>query len=341
MSDAVAAVRDLQIAEDEVYAEFVKRDWCDGLPIVPPTPERVSAMLGGADASRVLGIMPPLWREASVGKLAVNAVMAGCDPAYFPVIVAAVRALLEPAFNLYGVQATTHPVAPLLVVSGPVAGAIGMHAGSGLFGPGFRANATIGRALRLILMNVGGGWPGRHDMATQGSPAKFSFAIAEREDASPWPPLHVRLGFKAEQSVVTLFGGEAPHNVNDHVATTAAGVLNNVADVAATLGSNVGWYMAQSQLLVVLGPEHAATVAADGFSVADVQRFVFEHARIPLGRLKLGGMWGMHDWPLWMQKVTDEAALLPMVPAPEDVYVLVGGEALRRRLEVQNLKRHW
>ena len=325
MSDAVAAVRDLQIAEDEVYAEFVKRDWCDGLPIVPPTRERVSAMLGGVDGSRVLGIMPPLWREASVGKLAVNAVMAGCDPAYFPVIVAAVRALLEPAFNLYGVQATTHPVAPLLVVSGPVAGAIGMHAGSGLFGPGFRANATIGRALRLILMNVGGGWPGRHDMATQGSPAKFSFAIAEREDASPWPPLHVRLGFKAEQSVVTLFGGEAPHNVNVHVATTAAGVLNNVADVAATLGSNVGWYMAQSQLLVVLGPEHAATVAADGFSVADVQRFVFEHARLPLGRLKLGGMWGMHDWPLWMQKVTDEAALLPMVPAPEDVYVMVGG----------------
>ncbi len=103
-----------------------------------------------------------------------------------------------------------------------------------------------------------------------------------------------------------MYGGEAPHNVNDHVATTAAGVLNNVADVATTLGSNVGWYFSQSQLLVVLGPEHAATVAADGFSRADVQRFVFEHARLPLGRLKLGGMWGIHDWPLWMQKVTDE-----------------------------------
>jgi hypothetical protein len=250
--------------------------------------------------------------------------------------VAAVRALLEPAFNLYGVQATTHPGAPLLVVSGPVAGAIGMHAGSGLFGPGFRANATIGRALRLILMNVGGGWPGRHDMATQGSPAKFSFAIAEREDISPWPPLHVRLGFQAEQSVVTLFGGEAPHNVNDHVATTAAGILNNVADVAATLGSNVGWYMAQSQLLVVLGPEHAATVSADGFGVADVQRFVFEHARIPLGRLKLGGMWGMHDWPQWMQKVTDDSARLPRVPAVDDVYVMVGGGSGKHSCVVPN-----
>jgi hypothetical protein len=185
-------------------------------------------------------------------------------------------------------------------------------------------------------MNVGGGWPGRHDMATQGSPAKFSYAIAEREDATPWPPLSVRLGFAAGQSVVTVFGGEAPHNVNDHVSTTAAGILNNVSDVAATLGSNVGWYMAQSQLLVVLGPEHAQTIAADGFSAADVQRFVFEHARLPLARLKLGGMWGMHDWPLWMQKVTDEQALLPMVPAPEDIYVMVAGGSGKHSCVVPN-----
>ena len=118
-------------------------------------------------------------------------------------------------------------------------------------------------------------------MATQGSPAKFSYAIAERDDVSPWEPLHVGLGFAPEESVVTVYGGEAPHNVNDHVSTTAPGILNNVADVAATLGSNVGWYMNQSQLLVVLGPEHAATIAADGLTKSDVQRFVFEHARIP------------------------------------------------------------
>jgi len=331
-------VRELQLAEEDVYPEFVKRDWCDGLPIVPPTPERVRAMIATADEdpARVLGVMPPLWREASIEKLAVNAVMAGCAPAYFPVIVAAVKAILEPAFNLYGVQATTHPVAPLLIVSGPVAGAIGMHAGSGLFGPGFRANATIGRAMRLILMNVGGAWPGRHDMATQGSPAKFSYAIAERQEGAPWPPLRVRLGFRPEQSIVTVFGGEAPHNVNDHVSTTAAGILNNVSDVAATLGSNVGWYMAQSQLLVVLGPEHAETIAADGLSASDVQRFVFEHARLPLGRLKLGGMWGMHDWPLWMQKVTDEQALLPMVPSPEDIYVMVAGGSGKHSCVVPN-----
>lgn len=338
MPDPASAVREVQLPEEDVYAEFVRREWCDGLPIVPPTPDRVRAMVaaGGEDPARVLGFMPPLWREASVEKLAVNAVMAGCEPAVFPVIVAAVTAMLEPAFNLYGVQATTHPVAPLVIVSGPAARAIGMHAGSGCFGPGFRANATIGRAIRLILMNVGGGWPGRHDMATQGSPAKFSYAIAEREDVTPWPPLSVRLGFAPQQSVVTVFGGEAPHNVNDHVSTTAAGILNNVSDVAATLGSNVGWYMAQSQLLIVLGPEHAQTVAADGFSAADVQRFVFEHARLPLARLKLGGMWGMHDWPTWMQKVTDEQALLPMVPSPDDIYVMVAGGSGKHSCVVPN-----
>ena len=321
------ALRQLELDERDVYAEFVERQWCDGLPIVPPTPDRVRAMLAGAgaDPAESLGLMPPLWRDCTLEKLAVNAVMAGADPSYFPIIVTAVEALLDPAFNLYGVQATTHPVAPLVIVNGPIARSVGLHSGAGLFGPGFRANATIGRAIRLILMNVGGGWPGRHDMATQGSPAKFSFAIAEAEDASPWPPLATALGFAAGQDVVTVYGGEAPHNVNDHVSTGAAGILNNVSDTAATLGSNVGWYFSQSQLLVVLGPEHAATVAADGFARIDVQRFVFEHARLPLGRLKRGGMYGIHDWPLWMQKVTDEAQPLPQVPTADDVLVLVGG----------------
>src|SRR2546428_5660489 len=202
---------------EALLAAFCEREWCDGLPVVPPTEERVRAMLGEALAERSLGAMPPLWRQATLEKLAVNAVMAGCEPAYFPVVVAAVEAMLEPAFNLYGVQATTHPVAPLLIVHGPIARELGVHAGSGCFGPGFRANATIGRAIRLILMNLGGAWPGRYDMATQGSPAKFTYCIAEREDASPWGPL------RAGESAVTVFGGEAPHNVNDHVSTGAAG----------------------------------------------------------------------------------------------------------------------
>ena len=235
--------------------------------------------------------------RGTLEKLAVNAVMAGCEPACFPIVLAAVEAMLDPAFNLYGVQATTHPVAPLLIVSGPYGRRVGVHGGSGCFGPGFRANATIGRAVRLILLNVGGAWPGRHDMATQGSPAKFSYCIAENVEASPWEPLH-------GGDVVTVYGGEPPHNVNDHVSTTAAGILTTIADTAVSLGSNVGWYFAQGQLLVVLGPEHARTIAGDGLGRRDVQQFVFETARQPLGHMKLGGMWGMHDWPAWLNPAT-------------------------------------
>jgi hypothetical protein len=324
-----ARVLEVEDSPEALLEAFLEREWCDGLPIVPPTEERVAAMLGGADPARSLGPLPPLWREATLEAVAVNAVMAGCRPEYFPVVVAAVEAVLDPGFNLYGVQATTHPVGPLVVVHGPYGRRIGVHAGSGCFGPGFRANATIGRALRLVLMTVGGGWPGRHDMATQGSPAKFAYCIGEHADASPWGPM-------VEGDAVTVYGGEGPHNVNDHVSTTAAGVLTTIARTAVTIGSNVGWYFSQSQLMVVLGPEHARTVAADGLSRADVQRFVHETARLPLRELRLGGMWGMQDWPAWMQAIRDDEAMLPRVPSPEDVYVLVAGGAGKHSCVVPN-----
>jgi hypothetical protein len=314
---------------EALLAAFVEREWCDGLPIVPPTADRVRRMLDGLDPTESLGPMPPLWRQATLEKLAVNAVMAGCEPAYFPIIVTAVEAMLDPAFNLYGVQATTHPVAPLVMVNGPYGRRIGIQAGSGCFGPGFRANATIGRAIRLVLMNVGGAWPGRHDMATHGSPAKFSYVIAENEERNPWGPLH-------QGDVVTVYGGEGPHNVNDHVSTTAAGILATVADTAVSLGSNVGWFLAQSQLLVALGPEHAETVHGDGFSKQDVQRYLFEHARLPLRTLRLGGMWGIQDWPPWMTAVTDDAALMPQVPSPDDVFVVVAGGPGKHSVVVPN-----
>ncbi|HEV8309469.1 MAG TPA: hypothetical protein VGW35_17550 [Methylomirabilota bacterium] len=317
---------ELEDSLEAVQAHFLERGWTDGLPIVPPTPERVAAMLGGiaAEPDLVLGKIPPLWGEATLEKVAINAVMAGCRPAALPVLVAALEAMIEPPFNLYGVQATTHPVAPLLIVNGPAAARLGMHAGSGLFGPGSSANPTLGRALRLCLWNLGGGRPGAGDMATQGSPAKYSYAIAEREEASPWGPLHASLGFDPDQSVVTVFGGEGPHNVNDHVSQRAANLLGVIADTASTLGSNVGWYLTQSQLLVVLGPEHAATIAADGFSRVDVQRYLYEHARRSLRRLRLGGMWGIQDWPAWMATVDDEARL-PIVPGPDDILIMVAG----------------
>jgi len=306
---------------------FRSRRWTDGLPIVPPTEARVLAMLRGVqdDPARSLGRVPPLWAEATVEKVAINAVMAGCEPAYLPVLLAAMDALCDPAFNLYSIQATTHPVAPLLVVNGPIVREIGLNSGAGVFGPGWQANATIGRAIRLILMNVGGAWPGEGDMATQGQPGKYSYCIAENQAESPWEPLHVERGFDPAESVVTVFGGEAPHNVNDHVSQTAGAVLGVVAQSMATLGSNAKWILQDSSYLVALGPEHAATIAGDGFTKADVQRFLYETARLPLREFQRGGMWGMHDWPRWMQAVTDPEARLPIVADPEAMLVLVAG----------------
>ena len=187
-------------AWDEIDTHYQERGWTDGLPIVPPTERRVHELLKQTprDPREVVGVLPPRQGEATVEKIAVNAVMAGCRPEYFPVVLAAIEALADPLFNLDSVQATTHPVATLLVVNGPITRAIGLQAGYGSFGQGFRANLTIGRAVRLVLMNVGGGLPGSGDRATQGTPAKIAYCVAENEAESPWEPLHVEAGLPAD-----------------------------------------------------------------------------------------------------------------------------------------------
>lgn len=278
-ADRIEIAADWQAVQDLIEA----RQWGDGLPVTPPTPEAVAAMLRGTtrDPQERLGKVPPRWGVATVETVAINAVMAGCRPEYLPVVLAGVEAMLAEEFNLYGLQATTHPIAPLLLVNGPVRKQIGLHSGAGAFGPGFRPNATIGRALRLVLLNIGGARPGVLDRATQGSPAKYSYCVAENEEESPWEPYHVSLGFDPEQSVVTVLGGEPPHNVNNHECTTGQGILKSVAGTAADPGSNNMLYWA-GEVMVLFGPEHAYTVARDGYSRRDVQRFVFEHARLPL-----------------------------------------------------------
>lgn len=314
-------------SDEAVNQLFRAQRWSDGLPIVAPTEERVRAMVAasGLAPDQVLGRVAPSWNEATVEKVAVNAVMAGCDPAFMPVVVAAIEAATDPLFNLYSVQATTHPVAPLVVVNGPIASAIGMNKSSGVFGPGWHANATIGRAIRLVLLNLGEAWPGEGDMSTQGQPSKYSYCIAENEAVSPWEPLHVERGFAAGDSVVTVFGGESPHNINDHVSTTPGGVLGNVSDAMGTIGTNAKWYLAESYFLVVFGPEHAATVARDGLTKADVKRVLYETARRSLRDLKRGGMWTMEDWPRWMKAITDEDVRLPSVPDVDHILVMVAG----------------
>jgi hypothetical protein len=316
-----------------------ERGWTDGLPVIPPTPDRVRAMLEAVHLDPQHQVATIAHRAVAVTaeKVAINAVMAGCAPAFMPVVVAAVEAMCDPAFNLYSVQATTHPVAPLVIVNGPIVARIGMNAGSGVYGPGYHANATIGRAVRLVLLNIGGGWPGEGDMSTQGQPSKYSYCIAENETANPWEPLHVERGFRADDSVVTVYGGEAPHNVNDHVSTTAAGVLGVIADGMAGLGGNNKWYLKESECTIVLGPEHAATIHRDGLTKADVKRVLYETARRSLRDLKRGGMWTMHDWPRWMLAIADDEARLPVVPAPESILVVVAGGPGKHSSIIPNL----
>ncbi|HEX5816846.1 MAG TPA: hypothetical protein VF010_16065 [Methylomirabilota bacterium] len=319
-----AATFDFAGGYDEIDAHYQERGWTDGLPIVPPTEARVHAFLAetNRDAREVVGVLPPRQGEATVEKLAVNAVMAGCRPEYFPVILAAIEALADPLFNLDSVQATTHPVAPLLVVNGPIAREIGLNAGYNAFGQGTRANVTIGRAVRLVLMNVGGGLPGAGDRATQGSPAKIAYCVAENEAESPWEPLHVEAGLARDVSTVTVFGCEGPHNIQDHYSNTGLGVLRTVAGAMGQAGSNN--LLGRGWPLLSLGPEHAATIARDGYSKRQVKEFLFEHARFPLGRL--GAEYRRYQ--VERQHVADaDDTMVPIVRAAEDISVIVVGGA--------------
>ncbi len=295
------------------------RGWSDGLPVVAPTAERVDAMVqaSGRSAAESLGPMPPRQGDATIEAQAVNAVMAGARPAYFPVIVAAVEAMLEPAFNLYAVQATTHPCSPLVIVNGPVAAAIGLNSRYGAFGPGVRANATIGRAVRLILHNVGGGVPGVLDRATQGQPSKYSFCVAENEAESPWDPLHVERGFDPSQSTVTVVGCESPHNINDHVSAEAPGILATVTASMANMGANNSYL--HGEPVLALGPEHAAILAAGGLSKDDIRRHLFDNARIPREVWSRGGMADMGQ-----DRFPDQDAI-PVMSDPASLIVIVLG----------------
>jgi len=268
----------------EFQSFMMERGWGDGLPMIPATAERVAAMLRGTrrPADDLVAVLPPRLGRVTVERVAVNAVLAGAGPEHLPVILAAVEAVAQPAFNLQAVQTTTHPCSPLIIVNGPMAGRLGINAAGNALGQGHRANAVIGRALRLVLQNVGGARPGREDRATQGHPGKYSYCIAEHEAASPWEPLSVERGFPRETSTVTVCASEGPHNINDHGSATPEGILTTVAGTAATVGSN-NIYLG-GEPLVVLGPEHAATVAGGGWSKADFKRALWERARVPLSR---------------------------------------------------------
>jgi len=317
--------------EDDFDAvnELVRgRGWGDGLPVVPPTSSRVERMLAYCYRpwNEPVAKIAPRYGEATPLRLAANAVMAGCRPEYFPLLVAAVEAMCEEPFNLYGIQATTHLCAPLVIVNGPVAKELDINSGHNAFGPGWQANATIGRAIRLALVNIGGAIPALGDMSTFGAPSKYSYLVAENEEASPWEPLHVERGLPREASAVTVIGAECPHNVNDHESITAEGILTTIAGTMLATGTNDVYYHAQP--LIVMGPEHAKTVAGGGMTKADAKRFLHEHAHLPMRRFSKENI-ERRLRVTWKERLgaADLDAPVHMVQRPEDILIAVIGGA--------------
>ena len=323
----LATRHSLSDAEDPIQFCY-DQGWTDGLPVVPPTPERVAAMLAGTTLApaTMLAKIPPSWAGATVEKIAVNAVLAGCLPAYMPVIIAAVKAMTDPALNLNGMQCSTHLSTPLVIVNGPARLELGMNSGSNVFGQGNRANATIGRAIKLILTNIGRAIPGVTDKATLGQPGKYTYCIAENEEQSPWDPLHVERGFRREQSTVTIFGCEAPHNVNNQASQNAFDLAFTIAATMATLGKTM--FYAQGEVMVVLCPSHAETIAQDGWSKQHFKEYLYEKARKPVGLVKLGGLYGRevkrNFWPRWVNR-DDDNEMVPIVRRASEITVVVAG----------------
>ncbi|MBW1695472.1 MAG: hypothetical protein JRH18_02415 [Deltaproteobacteria bacterium] len=304
---------------------FYHRGWTDGLPIIPPAKDRVNRMVEhcGFDENTLIGNLPPAGGAATVKKIAINAVMAGCMPEHMPVLIAAVKAMVQEKFNLYAIQTTTHPAAVLTLINGPLGRELDFNCRYNAMGQGSLGNATIGRAIRLILVNIGGASPGVLDRSTQGSPAKYSYCFSENEEENPWEPFHVERGFSSTTSTVTVMGAEGPHNVNDHGGENAEEILLTVAGVLASPGINNVYLSGEP--LILLGPEHAAIIARDGFSKKEIKQFLFEKAKVPLTWISEGNLkWFKRHNPNRFSGLSTDAAV-PIVDSPDEIIVVVAG----------------
>jgi hypothetical protein len=318
-------------AETDLVEWYFQRGWTDGLPVVPPTRGRVDefvAALGG-EPHLVECKVPPRHGSLTREVLAINMIMAGCKPEYAPVVRAAMSALTAKAFNLNGVQATTHMAAPLLIVNGPIARTIGMNGDCNAFGSGNRANATIGRALRLVLLNVGGGRPGDLDKSTLGHPGKYTYCVAENEAASPWAPYHVEKGFGADNSTVFVLAAEPPHSVTNHVANDPEGILDSICSAMSTIANNNA--VSSGHCAVIIGSEHARTIAGKGWTRHDVRSYLHMNAYNLFSELTFNERYGKiynRNLPRWYKR--EQGSRIPVVPDPDHIHLfVVGGEAGR------------
>lgn len=302
--------------EKTSYNFYIKR-MTDGLPIIPPTHERVQKFLKytDRDPDEILGVLAPRMGRATPEKIAINAVMAGCLPQFMPLVQKGVESLSNENFNLTGINATTHPVSICLIMNGPVSREIGAGSGSGCLGPGNIANATIGRAIRLCLINIAGAVPGIGDHATMGSPTKYTYAFAEDENASPWETLHCERGFNPDSSIVTLIAAEAPQNINDHRSKNAGDLLDTIVHTASTAGSNNSHV--PGEILLIMSPEHARTISKDGWTRQDVKEYVHENSVVPSELADRGG-----------RKIDENLVVngeVHITRSPDDVVLVVAG----------------
>jgi hypothetical protein len=310
---------------DAINKLYRDKRWSDGLPVVPPTVERVERMLAGAGAAAredVVALLAPAFGAATVERIAINAVLAGCGPEHLGALIAAVDAAAHPTFNLQAIQATTNSVAVWVIVNGPLAITLGVNASFNCLGEGAWANATIGRALRLILRNVGGALPADLDRATHGQPGRYSFCCAENEAESPWDPLHVERGFAHGDSTVTVVGAEGTMNMNSH-SKTADELLRVFAETIVHPPSNE--YTHGGEPWLIIGPEHAHILAQAGYSKLDIKAALWEGTKMPAQRMAARDL---QRTKLSRQKELGEIGpdtLLPIAQRAEDIGVIVAG----------------
>lgn len=305
--------------------DFYMKKYTDGLPIIPPTKNRVLKFFDYTDRKPkdVIATLPPKWGKATVEKIAINSVMAGCIPAFMPVIQHSVYAISHDKFNLPAINATTHPVAVCVITNGPISHELAINDSAGCLGPGNIANATIGRALRLCLINIGGAIPGIGDHATMGSPSKYSFCFAEAERETPWDPLNVERGFDDKTSTVTVMAVESPQNVNDHRSKHAEDLLDTIIHTASVAGCNNSHV--PGEMLVIMGPEHAKLVADDGWDKKDVKEYIHENAVVPV---ELGDRGGRKLDEKWITPENN----VHITRKPEDVVLVVAGGSGRHTM---------
>ncbi len=298
----------------EVVETYMERGWTDGLPIIPPTPELVSACLeaAGRNPSDILATEPTKGRVITAEKVAVNAVMAGCKPEHFAIVATTVEAMSEPKFNLHAMTASTMGAASLLIVNGPVARKIGLNSGVSVFGPGHRANAAIGRALRLVIINATGSVSGEIDKATLGHPGKYTWCMAEAEDVSPWEPFQANRGFSEEDSTVSVFAALSPIQVDNHAFQRPEEILTSFRE--AMFVGGVG--MNQGEVVVVLCPEHVGNLKRAGWTKAQVKQFLWESAQRPASEWSRAGR-------LVRDAAPDDA--IPCVSSVDGISVVVAG----------------